>query len=109
MTTELIIEILKVVGYALLGGLILYFKTKESLREKVAGIITEAEEAYKDTTNTGGIKFEYAVDKLYSLIPSALKVFVTREMTEKIVQSTFDNLEAYAKTQLDKLVEKVTK
>ncbi len=102
MNTEIILEIIKIVGYIILGGIALYLNTKSSLKEKASGYIAEAEEAYKDATNAGGIKFEYVVDKLYSIIPTALKVFFTRDMLSAIVQKAFDAVEAYAKTQLDK-------
>ena len=104
MSTELIIEVVKIGGYIILGGLALYLNTKGSLKEKAASFIAEAEETYKDATNAGGVKFEYVVDKLYLLVPSAFKLFITRDMIGQIVQGAFDAIESYAKTQLDKAV-----
>ena len=108
MSTELLIEILKITGYVLLGGLSLYLKTKETLKEKAAGAIAEAETEYKDVTNAGGAKFECAVEKLYALVPAAFKPVITRAIIGNIIQSVFDSVEAYAKTQLNKIAEKIT-
>ena len=112
-------------GQALLtlicGGLALYFKfstkanTKaKQVQELIANImakavifIKEAEEQYKDVTNSGGVKFAQVVDKLYALVPDALKGIITKEMIENIVQSTFDEIEKYVKLQLDDAIEKI--
>ncbi len=104
MSTGLMIEIVKILGYIVLGGLALYLNTKGSLKEKAASFIAEAEEAYKDASNAGGAKFEYVVDKLYALVPTALKLVIPRAMISDLVQKAFDAAEAYAKTQLDKAV-----
>lgn len=104
------------------GGLALYFKfstkakTKaKEVQELVAKItaqavvyIKEAEDTYKDATKSGGKKFEEVVNKLYDLVPDALHTIITKEMIEEIVQSTFDEIEEYAKLQLDNQVEKIT-
>ena len=47
------------------------------------------------------------VDKLYSLVPEGLNKIVTRAMIEEIVQSTFNEIEEYARTTLDKAVDKI--
>ena len=121
MELEQVIEILKYVLIVVCGGLSLYFKystkaqTKAKQIQKTIADITakavifikEAEEKYKDVTNAGGQKFEEVVTKLYDLVPSALRNIITRDMIAQIVQSTFDEIEAYAKTQLDKAVDKI--
>ncbi len=88
------------------GALSAYLKTNEKLRHSSIKYITEAEEMYKDVTKAGGQKFTWVVDTLYALIPAPLKILITRRCVERIVQSTFDGIEAYAKTQLDRAVEK---
>lgn len=98
------------------GGLALYFKfstkaqTKaKEIQELIAQItaqavvyIAEAEKDYKDTTQSGGKKFEQVVSKLYDLVPDALHGIITRAMIAEIVQSTFDEIQEYVRTQLDK-------
>ena len=115
-----VLDFLKSIAVLLCGGLALYFKfstkakTKaEQIQETIAEItakavifIKEAEENYKDTTNTGGQKFEEVVTKLHDLIPDGLDKIITREMIEDIVQSTFDEIEEYVKLQLDEAISK---
>ena len=107
MTAETIITVLQVVGYIALGGVALYLKTKENLKEQAAGFIADAEEKYKDATKAGGQKFEWAVGQLYGLVPKVLKPLITRKVVGKIVQFAFEKGETYAKIQLDKLVNTV--
>lgn len=103
MTFEIAIEFLRVLALLTLGLAALYFKASGDLRAKTAALITEAEETYKDTAKAGGEKFAWVVDNLYALIPAPLRIIITRAMVERIVQSTFDAIAAYAKTQLDRI------
>lgn len=91
------------------GFLCTYLRTKTEITSKVAELITQAEETYQNFTGCGTVKFTLVVDTLYSYIPKALRFIITKDMLGVIVQNTFDSIEAYAKTQLDKLVDKVTK
>lgn len=99
---QILIPILTIV----FGALSAYLRTNEKLRSSSIRYIAEAEEMYKDITKAGGQKFAWVVDTLYNLVPVPLRILITRSCIEKIVQSTFDGIEAYAKTQLDKAVEK---
>lgn len=99
---QLVVPILTI----LLGALSAYLRTNEKLRNSSIKYITEAEEMYKDVTEAGGQKFTWVVDTLYNLVPVPLKILVTKKCIEKIVQNTFDGIEAYAETQLDKAIEK---
>ncbi len=115
------LEIIRLICFIILGGISIYLSSSVKAQKKakevettIANIaakaviyIKEAEEDYKDLTNSGGTKFTQVVDKLYDLVPSALKMIVTREMIETIVQSTFDEIEEYAKLQLDKAVDSI--
>ena len=69
--------------------------------------IAEAERDYKDTTQSGGKKFEQVVNKLYDLVPDALHGIVTKEMISEIVQSTFDEIQEYVRLQLDNTIDKI--
>lgn len=116
-----VLEVLKTLLTVLCGGFALYFKfstkaqTKaKQVQETIAKItaqavvfIKEAEEDYKDTTNTGGYKFNQVVTKLHSLVPSQLQGIITQEMIAEIVQRTFDEIEGYVKLQLDNTVDKL--
>lgn len=107
MTFENILEILKVVGFVVLGGFALYFKSKSALAEKVTSLIAQAENKYKEATKAGGQKFEWVIDHLYVYVPVWLRPLITREVISQIVQYIFDGVQAYAKLQLDKLVGEV--
>ncbi len=102
VVAEIIIPILTII----LGGLTAYIKANEKLRNSSIQYITQAEEVYKDSTKAGGQKFSWVVESLYNLVPRALRIIVTKSCIEKLVQSTFNGVEAYAKTQLDKAVDK---
>lgn len=93
----------------ILGALSAYFRAHEKLRDSSLKYIVEAEELYKDYTKAGGEKFSWVVEALYNLIPTPLKIIVTKKCIEKIVQSSFDAIEEYAKMQLDIAVEKYLK
>lgn len=101
-----IMEVLVPILTIIFGGLSAYFRQHDKLTNSVAKYIYEAEEMYKDTTKAGGEKFSWVVDSLYELVPVPFKVFITKTCIEKIVQSTFDQIEMYAATQLDKAVDK---
>ncbi len=121
MEMNTLIEMLQWIATILLGGISLYLrysikaKTKaKEIQEVIAEItakavifIKEAEENYKDTTNSGGVKFNEVVSKLHAIVPVALQGIVTKEMIADIVQSTFDQIEEYVKLQLDKAIENV--
>ena len=108
-------NVLTTIGTIGLGALAFYFnsskKAQAKLKEiqivisevtaKAAIFIVEAEKAYQDVSNAGGQKFDYVVDKLYSLVPDFAKFIITKEMIGEIVQNTFDQIEEYVSTQLD--------
>lgn len=85
------------------GGLALWYQGNAKISGRVAALIRRAEELYSDLTKSGGVKFEWVVGQLYNLLPLAVRPFVPRKLIEQIVQTTFDAIEGYAKTQLDRL------
>ena len=121
MEFQNILNLLQTVFSLIIAGIALYLKfstkaqTKAKEVQEVISEITaraviyirEAEENYKDTTKAGGEKFAQVVDKLYALVPEGLNKIITREMIEEIVQSTFNEIEEYARTALDKAVDKI--
>lgn len=121
MNTQEILSLIQSLIMLGCGGLALYFKfstkaqTKaKEIQELVAQItaqavvyIAEAEKDYKDTTQSGGKKFEQVVSKLYDLVPDALHGIITKEMISEIVQSTFDEIQEYVRLQLDNSIDKI--
>lgn len=118
---EMVLEVLKYVVIIGCGGLALWFKTSKSAKTKASEIqkviaelatnavvfINQAEKDYKDATKAGGEKFELVVTRLYDLIPDGINKIITRDMIAEMVQSTFDEMQKYAKEQLDKMAENV--
>ena len=100
-------DVIMLVLTILFGGLSLYLKTRKDLIDVAKERIVDAEMKYKDTTHANGEKFNWVVDTLYSYVPAPLKVIFTKELICHIVQSTFDTMEHYAETQLDKVVNKI--
>jgi hypothetical protein len=98
---ELIIPLLTVI----FGALSAYLRTNEKIMNSSIKYIAEAEEMYKDVSKAGGQKFTWVVDTLYNMVPRPLRVVITKKCVEKMVQSTFNGIEAYAKTQIDKAVD----
>ena len=99
-----IIEVLQWAGLLLLGAALAYYRTNAKLQRFVASLIVQAEKKYTDA-KVGGIKFAWVCGKIYNMMPVPLRAIVTRQMIENIVQGTFDAMAAYAKTQIDKLVD----
>lgn len=99
-----LLEALQWAGLLLLGVGVAYYRTNAKLQRFVAGLITQAELTYNGT-KTGGVKFAWVCGKIYNMIPTPLRAIVTRQMIEQIVQGTFDAMAAYAKTQLDRMVD----
>lgn len=99
-----IIEVLQWAGLLLLGAVLAYYRTNAKLQRYVAELIAQAETAY-DGSKAGGIKFVWVCSKIYSMVPVPLQAIINKQMIETIVQGTFNSMAAYAKTQLDKLVD----
>ena len=93
----------EMVIYAVMGALIAYYKTSTKLQKFVADLIAQAESTYG--SGTGGAKFAWVTSKVYALVPLPLKAIINEQMIGDIVQGTFNSMAAYARTQLDKLVD----
>ena len=106
---ETIIRISVPILTLIFGALSAYFRARDKLRDSSIKYIAEAEELYKDNTKAGKEKFSWVVDALYDLIPAPLKMFITKKCIEKIVQSSFDAIEDYAKMQFEIAIEKYLK
>lgn len=106
---ESIIRIAVPILTLIFGALSAYFRARDKLRDSSIKYIAEAEELYKDNTKAGKEKFSWVVEALYDLIPAPLKMFITKKCIEKIVQSSFDAIEDYAKMQFEIAIEKYLK
>ena len=107
MDNEMFIELLKIISYLILGGIALWFRENAKIKEKTSEMIAEAEDIYKDTVKAGGMKHQYVVEELYSLVPVYMRMIFTKETISGIVDRTFESIEQYGKMQLDKAVNKI--
>ena len=103
MIIDAAIEMLKWLALFTLGAASIYYQTNTKISCYVAKLIDEAEHVYEDTSKSGGEKFEWVVNALYGMIPMLLKPFITRQVLENLVQSTFVAMEQYALTQIGRL------
>lgn len=87
-----------------LGMLVAYYRVNGRLQSVIGNLIAQAEQTYGEAKN-GGIKFRWVCNKVYSMVPIPLNAIITKQMVEGLVQSTFDAMAAYAKIQLDKLLD----
>ena len=99
-----LLETAKWLMLLLLGLAAAYYRTNGRLQGVIGNLIAQAEIAYGETRN-GEIKFRWVCDKVYSMVPMPLNAIITKRMVEGLVQSTFDVMAAYAKLQLDKLLD----
>lgn len=108
MEFAVIMNILEILLYIILGGLALWFKTNSKLNNAVNGLIARAEEEFTGFKQ-GNEKFQAVVNWLYELIPAFLKPFFPQKFIEALIQNAFEQSAAYAKQQLDKVVDKTIK
>jgi|GEM_PF-3268251 len=101
---EHLIEVVKWFALLSMGLALVYYRTNAKLQGVVSRLIVQAEAAYSGV-KTGGIKFEWVCRIVHSMIPAPLGVIITKSMIEHLVQSTFDAMAAYAKMQLDELLD----
>lgn len=104
-----ILAIVRIVLYLVIGAAALYFQYNTKLNQKATEYINRAEELYKDSTKSGGTKFNWVVDKLYDFLPAPMRLVFTKETIATLVQRAFDEIQSYAVKQLDKKVNETLK
>lgn len=73
-----------------------YFAIKNSLRDAAESAINSAEELDK----IGEEKMALAVEQVYALVPDIAKPFFSKATIQVMVQLVFDQMEEYAKKQV---------
>lgn len=99
-----LIEAAKWLMALLLALFLAYYRTNAKLQGAVGLLIARAETVYGEV-RTGSIKFTWVCDQIYGMIPAPVRLVITRPAVESLVQNTFDAMAAYAKVQLDKLLD----
>lgn len=106
MELTVIMNVIELVLYILLGGLALWFKTNSKINNVVNGLIAKAEQEFTGFKQ-GNERFQAVVKWIYDLIPNYLRPFFPQKFIEALIQNAFEQSAAYAKQQLDKVVDKV--
>ena len=71
-----------------LGFMAFWEIKKNGLKETALKLILEAEENMQN----GDEKMAYVIEKLMSLIPMPLQLFITENMIKALIQKVFDNV-----------------
>lgn len=108
MEFQQVLQIIITVLVIIVGYISLYLEKRGDLLSMATNAIAYAEDKYKDTTNAGGEKFTWVCQQLYKNVPVWLRPMITYKDVEKLVQSTFDEIEKYADMQLNSFVDKFT-
>ncbi len=61
---------------------------KKGLRATAVDLIVKAEEMFRQGDNEN--KLNYVIDKIISIIPMPLSLFITRDSVKSFIQSVFD-------------------
>lgn len=91
MENQMIISI-SVIAILVIAFLIyIVWKIKKSgLKEFATEMIIKAEDMYKKGQNEE--KINYVIDKIITILPAPLQIFITRETIRNFVQNVFDNI-----------------
>ena len=114
------LQIIQLIITVVCGFLSYYFKTSATGAKRAAQIentlntlslyasryINKAEAKYINDYKSGETKFNYVVEKLVAMIPENLRGAIDEDEVKRLVQDSFDQLEAYAFSQIDKILSK---
>ena len=98
MNWELILTIVSsviAVAAAILGY---YQHIKKRIEQEALGAINKAEE----TDKIGEEKMQDAIERVYGMIPAVAKPVISKEMVELVIQRVFNEVEEYARKQIEK-------
>ena len=99
------LQVLFAVLWIVAGFFAWYFRTKTNLFNMATEAIAKAESEFADVSKAGNQKMQWATEFLYQYIPAPLKMFITKEIVTKILQSAFDWMKNFAEQQMDKIIQ----
>lgn len=79
---------------------------KEKLAVIIPELIDQAEAEYADISKSGGLKFEYVVNRAYQLLPAPARLIISKEEVAEGVQRIFNTMDEFADKQVNVLVER---
>ena len=100
------LNIIMTVALGLLGAAAAYLivlfkrgKTKE-IYSIIKALVDEAE--IKFGSGTGELKYQYVVGKLYSVLPSYVKLFISDKLLDTWIETAVDELQEYLEKKIEK-------
>lgn len=87
--------IIVLVGLAIITAVIVLALRgkKEIIYKMLYVLVDEAEALYG--SKTGKLKFSYVLEKVYAMLPSAIKLFITYGMLEKWIEKALEEMKEY--------------
>ena len=100
------LNIIMTVALGLLGAAAAYLivlfkrgKTKE-IYSIIKALVDEAE--IKFGSGTGELKYQYVAGKLYSVLPSYVKLFISDKLLDTWIETAVDELQEYLEKKIEK-------
>lgn len=66
---------------------------KEIIYKMIFALVDEAEAAFG--SKTGKLKFAYVVERIYTILPAFVRVFITYNMLEKLIEKALAEAKEY--------------
>lgn len=92
-------SILVVVAFVAIIVVLALRGKKKIIFEILYSLVTEAEKLYG--SGTGDLKFSYVMEKIYGVLPSIFKVFVTYDALERWIEKALIEAKEYWAKQAD--------
>ena len=100
------LNIIMTVALGLIGAAAAYLivlfkkgKTKE-IYSIIKALVDEAE--IKFGSGTGELKYQYVAGKLYSVLPSYVKLFISDKLLDTWIETAVDELQEYLEKKIEK-------
>jgi hypothetical protein len=66
---------------------------KQIIYKMIYALVDEAEELYG--SKTGKLKFSYVIEKVYAILPSTIKIFISYKTLEKWIEKALVEMKEY--------------
>lgn len=66
---------------------------KQIIYKMIYAFVNEAEELYG--SKTGKLKFSYVIEKVYAILPSTIKIFISYKTLEKWIEKALTEMKEY--------------
>lgn len=89
----------KIIAYLVLAAIIAVIVIlairgkKDIIYKMIFALVDEAEAAFG--SKTGKLKFAYVIERLYTILPAYVRLFVTYDMLEKLIEKALAEAKEY--------------